>query len=141
MRAPTVTATNQAVAEPVCLEFSLLRSLLTVNHNTDPTLNPSYLTNDPESGVGSSSAGYTATGGFGSDDIGGGDGPPASANVWESRLGLRVDVLAALAYLGGPLAGTFVPRSPSSFSLLIFLLCSVGPAHPGDGQRLRPIPW
>ncbi|KAI5452898.1 hypothetical protein NCC49_006435 [Naganishia albida] len=70
---------------------------------TDPTLNPSYLTNDPESGIGSSSAGYT-TGGFGSDDVGGLGVAPASANVWDSRLGLRVDVMAALAYLGGPLA-------------------------------------
>ncbi|KAJ9117582.1 hypothetical protein QFC22_004432 [Naganishia vaughanmartiniae] len=74
---------------------------------TDPTLNPSYMSNDPESGVGSSSAGYSTAGGFGSEGMGstnGTDPGGAGSNVWESRLGLRIDVLAALAYLGGPLA-------------------------------------
>lgn len=98
------TATNPAAVEPVRLWPYSLRSPLTPHHPSDPTLNPSYLTNDPESGIGSSSAGYT-TGGFGSDDVGGLGVAPASANVWDSRLGLRVDVMAALAYLGGPLAG------------------------------------
>ncbi|KAJ9119423.1 hypothetical protein QFC24_005656 [Naganishia onofrii] len=65
------------------------------------------MSNDPESGVGSSAAGYSTTGGFGSEGMGStnGTGPgSAGSNVWESRLGLRIDVLAALAYLGGPLA-------------------------------------
>lgn len=85
----------------------------TVSLLSEPSSNPSYLTNDPESGIGSSSAQYTSTGGFGSNVFGDSSGAgagPASSNVWESRLGLRVDVLAALAYLGGPLAGEKFPH-------------------------------
>jgi hypothetical protein len=113
MQARLETVTSRAVPEQV--SRSLYHPLISSTSNEtpiafsqDPTLNPSYMSNDPESGVGSSAAGYSTTGGFGSEGMGStnGTGPgSAGSNVWESRLGLRIDVLAALAYLGGPLAG------------------------------------
>ncbi|WVF72814.1 hypothetical protein IAT40_007632 [Kwoniella sp. CBS 6097] len=72
---------------------------------SDPTSVPQAYTNDPESqaflsgGAGGSSS--SASQGFGaSGGMGGGDGD--RANAWESRFGWRVDVMAAVAYLGGP---------------------------------------
>ena len=49
------------------------------------------------------------TGGFGSANgasgSGNGSGDAERANAWESRFGWRVDVMAAVAYLGGPITG------------------------------------
>ena len=38
--------------------------------------------------------------------MGGDEEPDGSVNRWETRFGTRVDVLAAFAYLFGPLSGT-----------------------------------
>lgn len=68
---------------------------------SDPTSIAQAYSNDPEvagltGGTVSSSGG---SGGFGS---GTGTGDAERANAWESRFGWRVDMMAALAYLGGP---------------------------------------
>ncbi|KAL7422506.1 hypothetical protein Q5752_003154 [Cryptotrichosporon argae] len=56
---------------------------------SDPTAVPTAYTNDPESAA------------YASSSRGGGPGEER-ANAWESRFGWRVDVMAAVAYLGGP---------------------------------------
>ncbi|KAJ9110252.1 hypothetical protein QFC19_001655 [Naganishia cerealis] len=108
MPALSRTVISREVAEQVSRSsIKLLWNLAyNVKSNTfppDPSSNPSYLTNDPESGIGPSvAAGFTSAGGFGSDGIGSTNGTgsgSAGSNVWESRLGLRIDVLAALAKL------------------------------------------
>ena len=50
--------------------------------------------------VGSGGGGGVTLGGFGSQPEA--EGP---SNQWESRFGMRVDVLAAFAYLLGPISG------------------------------------
>lgn len=69
---------------------------------TDPSAQPSYLTNDPEATAASSSSfgGPRTLGGTAAAAAGGGGG-----NAWETRFGLRVDLEAAIAYLGGPVTG------------------------------------
>ncbi|WVQ89632.1 hypothetical protein IAS59_003394 [Cryptococcus gattii] len=57
---------------------------------SDPTAVPQAYTNDPESAAFLGSA------------AGGGALENDRANAWESRFGWRVDVMAAAAYLGGP---------------------------------------
>lgn len=60
---------------------------------SDPTAVPQAYTNDPESAAFLGSA------------AGGGALENDRANAWESRFGWRVDVMAAAAYLGGPVTG------------------------------------
>lgn len=55
-------------------------------------------------------------------------------NVWESKLGLRVDVLAALAYLGGPLASTLFPILFVPCFLPTLPVSSARPLNFGNGQ-------
>lgn len=117
MQAHLETAISREVPEQVSRSYAsrssvrscdIMSCMTFITISQDPTLNPSYMSNDPESGVGSSAAGYSSAGGFGSDGMGStnGTGPGAAgSNVWESRLGLRIDAMAALAYLGGPVAG------------------------------------
>ena len=49
------------------------------------------------------------------------------ANLWETRYGLRVDVLAAWAYLVGPISGTFFSSAVAISTHCLPL--SVGSAH------------
>ncbi|WVR00013.1 hypothetical protein IAU59_007155 [Kwoniella sp. CBS 9459] len=77
---------------------------------SDPTSVPQAYTNDPESqaflGGGSSSSasqGFGSGSGIGSGGLGGAGADGDRANAWESRFGWRVDVMAAVAYLGGPI--------------------------------------
>lgn len=62
---------------------------------SDPTAVPQAYTNDPESAAFLGSA------------AGGGALENDRANAWESRFGWRVDVMAAAAYLGGPVTGAW----------------------------------
>lgn len=64
----------------------------------DPTSVPQAYSNDPES------AAFVGAGGSGQAN-GSGNGDER-ANAWESRFGWRVDLMAAAAYLGGPVTGT-----------------------------------
>lgn len=63
---------------------------------TDPSSVPAAYSNDPES-----SAYASGSGGQGAYL----NGESERANAWESRFGWRVDVMAAVAYLGGPVTG------------------------------------
>lgn len=65
----------------------------------EPTTSPQYLTNDPALAEAGNEAGYAQSNGATLPA----DGSPAGA--WESRFGWRIDVLAAVAYLGGPVTG------------------------------------
>lgn len=62
---------------------------------SDPTAVPQAYTNDPESAAFLGSA------------AGGGALENDRANAWKSRFGWRVDVMAAAAYLGGPVTGAW----------------------------------
>jgi hypothetical protein len=64
----------------------------------DPTSVAQAYSNDPE--VAGLTGGFGAVGGSGS-----GSGDAERANAWESRFGWRVDLMAAAAYLGGPVTG------------------------------------
>lgn len=59
------------------------------------------------------SAGSGGSGGFGYDA----EGQEGRINEWETRFGWRVDVIAATAYLGGPITGMFpaVLESPDDY--------------------------
>ncbi|GAB1525901.1 hypothetical protein RhiTH_009067 [Rhizoctonia solani] len=67
-----------------------------------------FVQNVPGPSTGSYQAGGVPT--FGTS-MGGGAGhveDQMGANEWETRFGWRVDVEAAVAYLGGPITGTLV---------------------------------
>ncbi|RSH88733.1 hypothetical protein EHS25_002961 [Saitozyma podzolica] len=64
----------------------------------DPTSVPQAYSNDPES------AAFVGGGGSAGQANGNGD---ERANAWESRFGWRVDLMAAAAYLGGPVTALF----------------------------------
>ena len=63
---------------------------------SDPSSVPAAYSNDPES-----SAYASGSGGEGAYLNGEGD----RVNAWESRFGWRIDIMAAVAYLGGPVTG------------------------------------
>ncbi|WVR07583.1 hypothetical protein IAU60_004625 [Kwoniella sp. DSM 27419] len=64
---------------------------------SDPSSVPQAYSNDPESQA------FMSNGSAGPSSGLGGGGEADRANAWESRFGWRVDVMAAVAYLGGPL--------------------------------------
>lgn len=80
--------------------------------------------------------------------IGGGSGADDEVesqmrNQWETRYGMRVDFLAAWAYVLGPISGG--PNIPP-FSIIDIQFdrvpqYSVLYAHHGDSQRFCPISW
>lgn len=62
--------------------------------SSDPTASSQALTNDPEADV-----------------YGHGNGESEGrVNAWESRFGWRIDIMAAAAYLGGPITGEKLDR-------------------------------
>ncbi|KAI9637515.1 uncharacterized protein MKK02DRAFT_43440 [Dioszegia hungarica] len=65
---------------------------------SDPTSVAQAYSNDPE--VAGLTGGFGAASGSGS---GNGSGDAERANAWETRFGWRVDFMAPLAYLGGPI--------------------------------------
>lgn len=62
-------------------------------------------------------------------------GEESRANAWESRFGWRVDIMAAAAYLGGPLTGEL----SQARQLGTELMSSFDIAHPRDAERLRAV--
>lgn len=67
---------------------------------SDPSAVPAAYTNDPEAAAfASGSAGGEGT------YLNGSGGEADRANAWESRFGWRIDIMAAVAYLGGPATG------------------------------------
>ncbi|KAE8542563.1 hypothetical protein D1P53_001343 [Cryptococcus gattii VGV] len=85
---------------------------------SDPTAVPQAYTNDPESAAFLGSA------------AGGGALENDRANAWESRFGWRVDVMAAAAYLGGPVTAyqSALLTTPLLVLLLLFNLLIPLPA-------------
>lgn len=104
---------------------------------TDPTSVPAAYSNDPES-----SAYATGSGGIneGAYLNGGGGGVESDrANAWESRFGWRIDVMAAVAYLGGPITGERIQFVLISVNFQL-KRCSVAVPHLGNAERLCAIP-
>lgn len=100
------------------------------DRHADPTAQPSYLTNDPESAFG------------GPGTLGG--SAAAGGNAWETRFGLRVDLEAAIAYLGGPVTGeawTCVTLKRGSLTGIFFFVCSPASLDHRDDERLRAVSW
>ena len=98
---------------------------------SDPSAVPAAYTNDPESAA----FGSGSTGGEGAYSNGSG-GETDRANAWESRFGWRIDIMAAVAYLGGPASG-----QSRHGRVYLELMGSTGIPHPRDAERLRPVPW
>lgn len=64
---------------------------------SDPTASSQSFSNDPESQA------YSY--GNGGDYVGSAGPSEDRVNAWESRFGWRIDIMAAAAYLGGPVTG------------------------------------
>jgi len=104
---------------------------------SDPSAVPAAYSNDPESSAYASGSGGGGEGAYLSSN--GTSGEADRANAWESRFGWRIDVMAAVSYLGGPITGTSgfylrnpVRRAPAHLSSAL--------PHPRDAERLRPVP-
>lgn len=62
----------------------------------------------------------------------------ANVNQWETTYGLRVDVLAAVAYLLGPFSGAF--NTIHFRESLTHGVSSTCHSHLRNPERLRPLP-
>ena len=64
----------------------------------------------------------------------------SGVSAWETRFGMRVDILAAAAYILGPVSGTPLRSFGCPACTYADLGSSVDP-RPRDTQRLCPLPW
>lgn len=61
-------------------------------------------------------------------------------NQWETRYGVRVDMLAALAYIFGPVSGALVTIVHVS-AVFEYFVSSTFYINHGNYQRLRSLSW
>lgn len=79
---------------------------------SDPTVQSQAYTNDVESQA------YA----YGNGGYGGGSSGEDRVNAWESRFGWRIDLMAAAAYLGGPVSGELNQCSWKLTAALLLLI-------------------